>query len=336
MNRIAWTIALIVSVTFASTTLAQNDTQRVIKLEQENKALKQRIQRMERQMNEMEARQQAILARLSGVGALMTEMGQTLAGIQVPNRTARVDQGTRTTNPNTTPNTTTTRPRIDRTNTNTTTTNPRTNTTPRTTPRVTDSNNTRPNTPVRPIIRTPDIFRQNTVGGTSGGVVASVDIVRVFNSLLVTAETEADFQIRKEQLNADAKERATNVRNMQLDLIVLKEGTPAHTNLKTRLEDETQKWHVWRIAARNQLNKSRSERMQDIYNKIITSVEGLAKGSGYDVIVYQEQPDTTDVSRYQSFSNMALTRKLVFSAQEQDLTDLVIRQMNAEHAQASR
>ncbi len=160
--------------------------------------------------------------------------------------------------------------------------------------------------------------------------VAVVDVQRVFESLKEKEQSEADLTTKADRLKAEQQDRQRKLEQMQKDMEMLAPGTPAFNTKQDDLERQAVELQAWGQFQSNKLQRERSLQIEGLYRKIMGSVEGFAKGNGYDVVLFKEGNFDFRNANPQQLSALIQVRKVLWSAEDLDITDQITQRMNNE------
>jgi Skp family chaperone for outer membrane proteins len=168
-------------------------------------------------------------------------------------------------------------------------------------------------------------------GGRASSATAVVDLKHTYDSLKAKVSIEADFKTREEKFKADNEVRETKLKQLQDSLTSLKSGTVAYVNAQEQLEKEVGDYKVWVAIETGKINRDRAAWIKMIYGKMLESISEAAAERGYDLVLFKAPTiDFTEVSAEQ-VPGMIQSRKVLWSIEELDLTDLVIQKMNLKY-----
>jgi len=166
--------------------------------------------------------------------------------------------------------------------------------------------------------------------------VAVVDVQRAFDSLQEKDQIEADLRAEAERLKVDEENKKKSIRELQADLEILAQGAPAWKQKKAALDTALIELQVWRSFETNKLNRERGVQIENLYRKVVDAIGRVAKDNGYDVVLFKEKPVEFKGAKPEQIPTLIQVRKVLWSADELDLTDLVIQQMNAQFRNSGR
>lgn len=160
--------------------------------------------------------------------------------------------------------------------------------------------------------------------------VCVIDVEKVFNSLSEKAQIEADLNTKQEKLMQERTDREKELRDMKKDLEVLNATHPAFKQKQDDLEKKVfdlQAWAQWQTNA-----MSRENRLQitGLYNKITSSAGKVARDNGYDVVLFKEPAADFVGIPAEKLSDALRSRKVLWTAEDLDVTEQVIQAMNNE------
>lgn len=172
--------------------------------------------------------------------------------------------------------------------------------------------------------------------GQASSATAVVDLKRTYDSLKEKVSVEADFTTREEKFKAENETRETKLKQLQDSLKDLKPGTVDFANVQEQLEKEVGDHKVWVTIEAGKINRDRAAWIKLIYGKMLESINEAARERGYDLVLFKSPTiDFTEVSAEQ-VPGMIQSRKVLWSIEELDLTDLVIQKMNLKYDRESR
>ncbi|GEM_PF-1881108 len=172
--------------------------------------------------------------------------------------------------------------------------------------------------------------------GQASSATAVVDLKRTYDSLKEKVSVESDFKTREEKFKTENETRETKLKQLQDSLKDLKPGSPDFNNVQEQLERELGEHKVWVTIEAGKINRDRAAWIKMIYGKMLASINESARERGYDLVLFKSPTiDFTEVSAEQ-VPNMIQSRKVLWSIEELDLTDLVIQKMNLKHDRESR
>lgn len=167
--------------------------------------------------------------------------------------------------------------------------------------------------------------------GQASSATAVVDLKRTYDTLKEKVSVEADFKTREETFKTENEKREAKINQLQEALKDLKSGTIDFVNVQEQLEKEIGEHRVWVTIEAGKINRDRAAWIKLIYGKMLDAINEAARERGYDLVLFKAPTiDFTEVSAEQ-VPSMIQSRKVLWSIEELDLTDLVIQKMNLKY-----
>jgi Skp family chaperone for outer membrane proteins len=166
--------------------------------------------------------------------------------------------------------------------------------------------------------------------------VAVVDVIRAFNALIEKTEFDADFQGKgKEAIEQDKQKRErVDALRQRLDEQVI--GSKEYGDAQKALDDAVLEHQLWLSGEQGKLLSRRNQRMEEMYNKLMESITAVARQQGFDQVMLRE-PDISFIgANPDQLAAMIRSRKVLWSSEDLDLTDLVVKAMNDEFVRRQR
>lgn len=162
--------------------------------------------------------------------------------------------------------------------------------------------------------------------------VAVVDLVALFDALKEKMQIEADLKARLDKVMQEEEERKTALKKMQDDLSILAPATPAFEQKQNELEKGAIEMQAWMKFENNKFNRERAVRIEALYRKMLEAIGQVAKQNGCDVALFKERPVNFSNAKPEDLQRLIESRKVLWSADELDLTEQVVQKMNNEYA----
>lgn len=161
--------------------------------------------------------------------------------------------------------------------------------------------------------------------------VAVIDVEKVFNALAEKTQIEADLNSRQEKLVAERQERERELKNIKAELDLLNPSNPGFLKKQEELERKLVDLQVWGQWQTQSMMRENRLQITGLYNKITAACGKVSKGNGYDVVLFKES--TTDFSnvKNEELSGVIRSRKVLWAAEDLDITDQVIQAMNNDY-----
>ena len=158
--------------------------------------------------------------------------------------------------------------------------------------------------------------------------VAMVDMLHLFSSLKEKEAIEAGLADLVSNVQFVDQTWAKRVREYDLDLSLLAEGTNAYIEKKRQAEAARIEREVALGAAKTRLNRKRGDLLKGLYSKMIEGIGRVSEENGYDMVVFKE--NDPDYGKSRNFIDAVTGRMVVQGTDSVDLTEQVIRLMNRE------
>ncbi len=161
--------------------------------------------------------------------------------------------------------------------------------------------------------------------------VGVVDVQRVFDALAEKVQADADLQTKADRLQQEGQERERKIQDLQKDLEVLAApGSPAHAQKQDELEKMAIEFQTWRNFQSQKLQRERAVRYEQLYRKMSESLGKLAKENGFDLVMFKEGPFDTRNVKPEQLGTVIQLRKVLWAADDLELTDMLVQRMNNE------
>ena len=165
---------------------------------------------------------------------------------------------------------------------------------------------------------------------------AVADVQLVFESLKEKMQIEADLKSQLEQLNQEEQIRKQKLQELKSDLEILAPDTPAYNEKQSSLEQKAIELQAWQGFQTQKLNRERGLQIERLYRKMLDAIGRLAKQNGYDLVMFKEKPANFRGAKPEALNTLIQVRKVLWAAEELDLTDQIIQMMNNEFNNQTR
>ncbi|MCX5661670.1 MAG: OmpH family outer membrane protein [Planctomycetota bacterium] len=165
--------------------------------------------------------------------------------------------------------------------------------------------------------------------------VAAIDVEKVFNSLREKTQIEAELNARKDKIAQELQDKSKDLKSLQDDLGVLNAANAAFKKKQEELERkafELKVWQEWQNAA---FMRESGLQTASLYRKIVASAGKVAKENGYDMVVYREGEPELNPAKPEDIKQMIRNRKVLWAADDIDVTEQVTTAMNIEYANSA-
>lgn len=173
------------------------------------------------------------------------------------------------------------------------------------------------------------------------GAVAVVDVRKVFDSLREWVQAKAEIQTMADLVKQEDQRRQEKLRELQQDLEILPQNDPNHARKLEEYERAALERNVWLAYQQAKLGREEVLRMEAIYNKLVDATKRVASAAGYSMVVIKEQPlkllnPGEQITKREQLWDKVDARKIVWAADELDLTEQVRTKMDNEFASGGR
>lgn len=158
--------------------------------------------------------------------------------------------------------------------------------------------------------------------------VAVLDLQQLLQSLDERTEREADVARERERLQQEAEERRSRIQQIRNELDLLKAGTSNFRKKQAELQKAAIELNVWTQYQQQRVNRETGLMIEDLYRKSLDATEVVAKDLGYDVVLFKESSPDFNYENPQQLSTQIQIRKVLWSADEVDITEAVAQRMN--------
>jgi len=162
--------------------------------------------------------------------------------------------------------------------------------------------------------------------------IAVVDVEKVFNDLTERTKVEADINTRIADLQKWQQDQKKDIDGIQADLGVLKPDTPEYNKRLDALNRAAISIKVESDFRQRQIEQEKAIQLENLYRKVIDSVERVAKQDGYDVVLFKDNTPSLRGANQQQIAALIQVRKCLYSAPQLDLTDRVKTMLNNDFA----
>lgn len=161
--------------------------------------------------------------------------------------------------------------------------------------------------------------------------VAVVDVLKVFNGLQEKAQVEADMRSKGEKLQKEEHARQKELQDLQNDLKILAPETQAYSQKTEQIKSKLIELKVWSQVQADSLKSESTLQLANLYRKMVDAIGRVAKENGYDLVLYKEQAPDFEHVKPEAINQMIQLRKLLWSADDLNVTDQVVTRMNNEY-----
>lgn len=161
--------------------------------------------------------------------------------------------------------------------------------------------------------------------------MAVVNPQKLFDNLEEKRQLDATMTEEAERIRAEEQRRSRHIENLQFELEALPANDPAYRAKEEELQKAAIELQVWLRFQQQRINRERGVQMEDIYRKMLNGIGRVATTNGYDMVLYKEvHPPVFNYENPQQLSALIQLRKVLWSKDDMDITDLVAQHMNNE------
>lgn len=161
-------------------------------------------------------------------------------------------------------------------------------------------------------------------------VVAVVSIEEVWLQIDAREEMNAELQGRRDAMLREKEQKEKEINNLRQDLEWLPTGSDEQKKKQAEVEESVWNYQAWLKFQENMLLREEKNRYELLYHNTLDAIKEVAEAQEIDLVLFKEK-DLPTFNRLQKASQvLALigNRKVVYSTDELDVTDLVITRMN--------
>jgi Skp family chaperone for outer membrane proteins len=162
--------------------------------------------------------------------------------------------------------------------------------------------------------------------------IAVVDIGTVFNSLKESAQLDTNLKNQQEKVTQEFNDRKDKIAKLQneLELQLWAPNSPAFNEKQEQIEKETLDLQSWQNFQGIKLKRERMIQIENLYRKVVDAVGRVAKQNNVNLVLYKEKPVDFRGANPDAITALIQNRKVLWSADELDLTDQVFQLLNNE------
>ncbi len=162
-----------------------------------------------------------------------------------------------------------------------------------------------------------------------------VDVAQVFNTLKQNEQIQADMKTRAEKLEQQAKDKQAKIEQLRQRLKMLTPGAEAYKQTEQELQKAVIEHQVWARFEQRRLQVEGSLQTEQVYRRMSSTIEQIAKETGYDVVLYKDQQPKFEGSDPQQIRSQIAIRKVLYASDAVDITDQVVQRMDNQYESGS-
>lgn len=162
--------------------------------------------------------------------------------------------------------------------------------------------------------------------------IAVLDLVRIFNECQQIKHLNEMIRKRTDDVTQEATQRKKVIEDKREQLSAFQPGTPDHETRRKDLMRLNIDANVWLKFTEEEVENQKFEWTRVIYEKAVKAAAELAQQRGHLMVIQKVdfKPDEIEAS-VQALRRMIQERTVVYGASEIDITDDVIRKLDAEY-----
>jgi Skp family chaperone for outer membrane proteins len=164
--------------------------------------------------------------------------------------------------------------------------------------------------------------------------IAIVDVIKVRNGLKEAKSISVEIEEKLRKAEQEQKSRVEEIKQIQEDLSILVPGTTDYKDKQLELITKSVEAKAWQEVAKAQLNVEHAVQLEAMYRKIVAASTDIATVHGYDMVLSKERDINFRNAKPKEIDALIALRKILWSRDDMDITDLVIQKMNNDFANA--
>ena len=161
--------------------------------------------------------------------------------------------------------------------------------------------------------------------------VAVVDVQQVFDTLTENTQIRADMQSRAESFQQQAEQKRSEIEQLRQRLKALSPGTEAYKQTEEQLQKAVLEHQVWTRFEQRKLQVEYGLQMEKLYRRMLDTIGKVSNETGYDLVLYKEQPPQFEGNDPQQMRSQIAIRKVLYASDQVDITDQVVQRMNNQY-----
>ncbi len=160
--------------------------------------------------------------------------------------------------------------------------------------------------------------------------VAVIDLVRVFNECAQIQDLNEQIKQKTGELEKEAEQRRSVIEQKQIELTAFQPGKSDYESRRKELMRLNVEANVWFKMAEEDLEREKFTWTQYIYEESAKKAGEVATEKGYDVVLQRAPFKPKEIEQsVQALRRMIQDRTVLYNVPEIDITDIVIRRLDA-------
>lgn len=169
----------------------------------------------------------------------------------------------------------------------------------------------------------------------SGLPVRVCDLNEVYANYDRAADLNAELTRRQDEVRTEARRRAEAESKLAKELDQWKRGSEAFEKRYAKLEQMRAENNAWQQLAKQRLQRWHLQRTKEMYREIIDAVGEVARQRGLSLVLHVDRAPLQGSELGQVLDQMS-RRTVLYGADEIDLTDTVLEQVNVTYQNRQR
>jgi len=163
--------------------------------------------------------------------------------------------------------------------------------------------------------------------------IAVLDLVRIFNECGQIKDLNEMIRRRTEEIDKEANQRRDVIQNKQQELSAFQPGKPDYETRRKDLTRLNVEANVWYKMQGDDVEREKFEWTRLIYEQAIAVAGEVAKEQGYGVVLQRVEFKPFEIEQtVQTLRRVIQDRTVIYSVPEIDISDQVIRRMDAAYS----
>lgn len=165
--------------------------------------------------------------------------------------------------------------------------------------------------------------------------VAVVDLVRIFNECAQILDLNQMMKEQTDEFAKEATQRRKIIEDKQSELGAFRPGTDDFARRRDDLVRLNIEANVWLKVTEQKMDQDKFDWTRIIYDNVLKIVQQISSERGFDVVLNRTEfkPDEIEQT-VQTLRRLIQDRTVIHNAPEIDITDLVIRKLDADYKAA--
>ncbi|MCA9296906.1 MAG: OmpH family outer membrane protein [Phycisphaerales bacterium] len=167
-------------------------------------------------------------------------------------------------------------------------------------------------------------------------VVATVDLVTVFDSLTQATAADESIKAKAEELTRESEERAKTLALLEEELDLWDKRSPKYQEALERFTKASLEYRSFIRWGEDKLDFEKSLLLKDLYESITDAIEVLAEREGIDVVLVDDSVGEIITGTETDTMRQLSARRLMYRSDTVDITPQLIAMMNQKFSAEAR